>query len=191
MSDYEFDLFLSYRRSGNVQDWVWNHFRPVLHHCLADELDREPRIFLDVEIDTGTRWPDRLEEALRGSRLLLPVLSPQYFRSAWCLAEWRSAADREALVGGDCNLMYPVVFADRENFPAEARRRQARDLKPWNIPYPQFRETPAYIPFHQEVQKIAQEIAARLHHVPPWRPDWPVVRPPLPVIPPTAVPSLS
>lgn len=191
MSDYEFDLFLSYRRSGNVQDWVWNHFRPVLHHCLADELDREPRVFIDVEIDTGTRWPDRLEEALRGSRLLLPVLSPQYFRSAWCLAEWRSAVDREALVGGDCDLLYPVVFADRDNFPAEARHRQARDLKPWNIPYPQFRETPAYIPFHREVQKIAQDLAARLHRVPPWRPDWPVTRPALPTTPPTAVPSLS
>jgi len=82
-SGYRFDLFLSYRRGGTVPDWVHNHLHPLLLDCLADELSREPRIFLDSTMETGVHWPSGLEWALRRSRLLLPIWSPPYFTSPW------------------------------------------------------------------------------------------------------------
>jgi len=40
VSGYEFDVFVSYIRSGNPYAWVSNHFLPRLRDCLADELRR-------------------------------------------------------------------------------------------------------------------------------------------------------
>jgi TIR domain len=182
MSGYEFDLFISYRRSGTVPAWVRNHLYPLLRDCLADELSREPRIFLDNTMETGAHWPARLERALRRSRLLLPVWSPQYFTSPWCLAEWRTMLAREAALGlateeRPHGLIYPLAFAARESLPAEARIRQCRDLKSWNIPYPQYQNTEEYIGLHREIRLIAEDLASEVDQVPPWQPDWPLVLP--------------
>lgn len=182
MSDYEYDLFLSYRRGGTVPDWLRNHFHPLLLDCLTDELDREPRIFVDFELETGQHWPSGLVRALSHTRLLLPVWSPQYFTSPWCLAEWRTMLAREDATGlrtgnRPHGLVYPVVFCDWQNFPDQAKQCQFRDLKKWSIPYPQYRNTEDYLDFHREVRTIAEELADQLHRVPVWNPEWPVVRP--------------
>jgi hypothetical protein len=115
MPGYEFDVFISYRRSGTVPDWVHNHLHPLLRDCLADELSRDPVIFLDSTMETGVYWPVGLEWALRRSRLLLPVCSPQYFTSPWCVAEWGTMRAREAVTGMATEqwprgLIYPLAF---------------------------------------------------------------------------------
>ncbi len=194
LSGYRFDLFLSYRRGGTVPDWVHNHLHPLLLDCLADELSREPRIFLDSTMETGVHWPSGLEWALRRSRLLLPIWSPQYFTSPWCLAEWRTMLAREAAVGlatelRPHGLIYPLVFATWRNFPEEAKKRRHRDLKSWNIPYPQYRNTEDYIGLHREVRRIAEELASEVDRVPPWQPDWPVVLPTTVVRPTEPIPA--
>lgn len=91
------DVFLSYRRSGrgNAGAWVRHHFHPLLVDCLADELDHEPKVFIDVEAETGSFWPGLLERRLQDGRVLVAVLSPRYFESPWCLAEWHTARARE------------------------------------------------------------------------------------------------
>jgi hypothetical protein len=182
MTGYDFDLFLSYRRAGSVTSWMRNHFAPVLVECLADELPREPRVFLDLTIETGAYWPAELERALRRTRLLIPVWTPQYFTSPWCRAEWETMLAREKALGLSTverphGLVYPVVFADWQNFPDRARETQARDLKQWNVPMPQFRNTSAYVDFYREMRSIAAEIADAVGRVPEWQDDWPVVRP--------------
>jgi hypothetical protein len=194
---YRYDVFVSYRRSGAgyVAPWVHNHFHPLLRNCLADQLPDEPRIFIDVEQEFGAYWPATLANALRDSRLLVPVWSPKYFRSPWCLAEWHTMMARERIfdLAGErqpLGLVYPVIFSDRENFPAEAQYRQARDLKRWSVPGKEFRRTKRYCGLHDAVQAIAVELADRLRRVPPWRPDWPVVRPDPPLPPPADPPLL-
>lgn len=182
MTDYEFDLFLSYRRAGSVPQWMRNHFLPVLEDCLADEMPRQPRLFMDDKIETGSYWPAELERALRRTRLLVSVWTPQYFHSPWCRAEWETMLAREETIGLTTvdrphGLVYPVVFADRENFPDRAKQTQYRDLKQWNHPVPQYRETPDYVGFYQEMRRIAEELVDALGRVPAWQADWPVVRP--------------
>lgn len=182
MSGYEFDLFISYRRSGTVPGWVRNHLYPMLRDCLTDELSREPRIFLDSTMEIGVHWPAGLEWALQRSRLLLPVWSPHYFTSPWCLAEWHTIRAREYAAGMATErcphgLIYPLAFTAWQNLPTEARNRQYRNLEQWNIPYPQYRNTEEYIGLHREIRRIAADLASEVDQVPSWRPNWPVVHP--------------
>jgi hypothetical protein len=177
MSEYLYDVFLSYRRAGNVAGWVETHLTKVLSRCLQDELDYEPKIFVDKQIETGAFWPDELENALRRSRLMVAVLSPPYFTSKWCRAEWKSMELRENIVEMDSGLIFPVVFSDGDSFNTHVERRQCRSMKDWSYPYPQFAEAPAFLQFHDKVREFAIELVGRLDKVPQWSPDWPVERP--------------
>jgi hypothetical protein len=193
---YEYDVFISYRRRGNIKGWVRNHLSPVLQNCLEDQMD-DPAVFVDDQLEVGVYWPDQLEYVLSRSRYLLAVLAPPYFSSAWCMAEWASMRAREQLLGIPApgvtlGLIYPVVFADGDSFPADARVRQSRfDLSRFGFPYPQFSATPAYLDFHDTVQSIAREIAGRLAQTPPWQDGWPVQRPEPFALPKAALPRLG
>jgi hypothetical protein len=193
VSGYEFDLFISYRRRGNPLNWVHNHFFPRLRDYLEDHLDKDPALFVDVDMEKGTHWPTRLENALSRTKILVPIYSPQYFRSPWCLAEWRTMAERELLLGLSSaerpqGLIYPILFSDSDNFPDFARLRSWRDLKKWNNPDPVFQQTIEWVSFLREVETIAMDLANLLPQVPDWQPDWPVYRPDPPLPPPTRVP---
>jgi hypothetical protein len=180
---YRYDLFISYSRRGNVLGWVKNHLYPVLKSCLEDELPRRPEIFIDDRLEVGGNWPNELANALLHSRMLLAVWSPPYFRSSWCLAEWQSMVKRQELLGmgtrqNPSGLVYPVVFSDGEHFPNEARVIQGvTSFKEWQFPYPQFRETAAYLDFHAAVSATSSYLAGRINTVPDWCPDWPVETP--------------
>src|SRR5215468_12397722 len=96
---YEHDIFISYRRSPTVGLWVQNHFVPRLEARLNDVAPAPVGVFCDFKMSDGTNWPSELKQKLLGSRLLLTVWSADYFRSTWCMAEWRSFRDRESLLG--------------------------------------------------------------------------------------------
>lgn len=182
--DYEYDVFVSYRRKQPVMDWVKNHFYPLLDQWLPNAMPvkHETKIFIDwEEIETGSAWPAKLQQALRRSRCLVPVWAPEYFRSDWCLAEWRTMMERERLLGlrteqEPDGLIYPVVFYDGEHFPEEARNIQQRNLSNWNIPYPVFRETVEFVGFDRQIQMLVQELARMIGRAPAWQ-DWPVIAP--------------
>lgn len=176
---YEYDVFISYQRRGrDIPAWVRTHFHPRLLESLDNNLDRDARIFFDEQVPGGAIWPKELSSALQRTRILVPVCSPKYFVDEWCLAEWYSMADREELVGQDSRrLIYPVIFCDSENFPDYARQRQMRSLRRWNLPYPQFQDTAAYLDFHREIELIAEDLALLIDQAPEWQPGWPTVTP--------------
>src|SRR5688572_8465137 len=100
MSDYAYDVFLSYHCKEPVLGWVREQFQPTLEEWLTQELARDAKIFLDAtDIGTGDTWPVRLQHALQRSRVLVPVFSPTYFRRPWCVAELYSMRAREDLLG--------------------------------------------------------------------------------------------
>src|SRR4051794_13044009 len=115
---YQYDIFISYRRAPPVSDWVENHFRRLLEEWVGESFaEREPRLFIDTRVETGTDWPLELRNALLRSCLLVPVWSPRYFRSAWCMAELRSMRAREQQLGmrtqsDSSGLIFPVRFND-------------------------------------------------------------------------------
>lgn len=190
MTGYEFDVFVSYSRRGNVAEWVHRHFEPVLRRCLIDELGPDSEVFLDTGIEVGARWPEKLRDGLARSRMMVAIWSAAYFHSPWCMAEWETFHERGQLEGVQC-LVYPIVFADGENFPARFRGIQHVDVKRWNFPYPAFAESLAFLDFHTFVRETAEELGQRRKSVPEWRPGWPVVTPQdLPSRPQASLPRL-
>lgn len=193
---YEFDVFLSYSRGeGDACTWVKEIFYRALRSCLANSMETKPELFVDWEMETGVYWPDELESALRRSKLMVSVLSPPYFRSPWCLAEWGSFKARQDQLGAPGSrpaLLHPVVFADGEHFPSDATAVNYRDFSKWNAPmtYDGFRSVPVFPEFYRQVEEFAVTLAKRLAMVPDWNPDWPVCRPERPADPRALLPRL-
>src|SRR5262249_27293181 len=98
MATYEHEIFISYRRTDTIGRWVKNHLVPRLNSRLDEIAPENVRIFCDYKMQSGTRWPDELKRQLRRSGLLLSIWSADYFRSDWCVAEWRSFRKREELL---------------------------------------------------------------------------------------------
>jgi hypothetical protein len=194
VTDYEFDVFLSYSRKGGSLGWVHHHFYPKLRDCLTDETGEEPKIFVDEHMGPGKRWTIDLERALGRSKLLVSIYSPQYFRSEWCLAEWKSMAAREELLGLASpdltqGLIIPILYSDSRNFPEYGRDRMWHDMKGLDLPDLMFQQTTDWLKFHNKMRRIAENLADLLTKVPEWRPDWPIIRPEVPIPPVTSFPG--
>ena len=191
---YEWDVFVSYPREGQVGRWVHNHFLPLLRDCLESTLPHQPRVFIDAEMPTGGMWPQQLKQALLHSQLLVPVWTPPFFRSRWCMAEWESMLARETALGEALpprGLVYPVVYSDGDHFAQRAKQTQhKRSLAAFTYPFPGFRDSVAYLPFHDEMMAMAAEIEAHLRTIPPWQSDWPIVEPAVDDAPPVALAML-
>ena len=182
--DYKYDVFVSYRHQSPVLGWVTYHFRPLLEQWLPNFMpyDYEPRVFIDLQIETGTEWPVELRRALQTSRCLLPVWSPIYFRSEWCQAELKTMRLREQKLGlrtdqNPSGLIYAVLYAGAEFLPPDVRTIQYKDMSMWNFPYPVFKDTALYLDFDRQIQALCQELALMIRSAPPWQEDWPVVIP--------------
>lgn len=133
MADYEHDIFISYRRMD--KDWIrWtseNFLRPL--RSLLRPGSGNLRIFVDDQIETGSSWPARLARAHTRSRLLIPVLSRDYFNSEWCRLELALMYHREDLVGyrtpaQDSVLILPLVIDDGDCFPPEVQAMQGERI---------------------------------------------------------------
>ena len=182
---YAFDVFVSYRRRGPALEWVQNHFFPKLRGWLEqywpEDLEGRPRIAKDDELETGARWPASLRDMHAGSKVMLAVLSQEYFRSAWCLAEWEAMRLREKKLGMKTKgLIYPVLFCgDPSDLPRDAASRQCVDFSAMNTPDEIFRKHASYVEFDRAMQKVARDVVAMVRRAPP-RKKWPTLKPPSP-----------
>lgn len=179
---YQWDVFLSYPRADPVGPWVRDYFFPLLSRWLGASTPHEPTVFFDSTMEGGVHWPSRLKNSLLRSRCLVAIWSPHFFRSRWCLAEWQSMRAREELLrigrGERPGLVCPVLFADGDCFPKEARETQhARDLRPYNIVNPAFRRTAKHGRLEREVQILCDQLSSMIQAAPEWSPDWPVAEP--------------
>jgi len=180
---YLHDIFLSYSRKEPVLRWVRDCFKRRLEEWLGETMEETPRIFRDEEsLETGTTWPLALREGLHRSRVVVAVLSPSYFRSPWCCAEWTSIRQREKQLGlrthaATRGLIYPVCFSDGDCFPPDVQDIQHKDLRAWNRASPAFERTEAYHDFLSVMQGVAIELAALLKTVPAWQEDFPMLLP--------------
>src|ERR1700761_3643353 len=112
MDDYNYDVFISYRRSNLIQPWVSNYFLEIFKEWLTEHLlsmgEAPPRIFFDkIDNEPGIPWPANLKKALKTSKILLSVCSPSYFNSHWCMSEWDSFGERQNILGHE-GLRIPI-----------------------------------------------------------------------------------
>jgi hypothetical protein len=147
---YQYDFFLSYSRKKPVGNWVRNHFWHELRQWLDSYTAQPARIFIDEDIEVGDFWPNHLESALRVSKYLIAIWSPQYFTSPWCRAEW-----------------------------AEAGRAQRIDFSDVNYPHLSFREAQKYLEFVDRMKRVSEMLAGWIEEreAPAFDPHWPIVRP--------------
>lgn len=181
---YEYDIFISYRRSDTIGPWVKNHLAPRLQLRLNEVAPYNVNVFCDFKMDDGVNWPAELKRSVHRSRLLLSIWSADYFRSKWCMAEWQSFRQREALLGlftdeNPQGLVYPVRYADGDHFHAEAKVTQCRrDFSTLSYPEESFRDTKKYLEFDDLIREMARDLERLLGSVPSWRDDFPILEPP-------------
>ena len=126
MTDYDYDVFISYRRRGNIPTWVENVLKPELANQLDTLLDNQVRIAVDVDIlETGADWPNELSDAHLKSKIFLVVLSANYFRSGWCASEWKNALARESTT--EQSLVYPIRYNDLHDDTLDKLPESLRD----------------------------------------------------------------
>jgi len=140
MADYENDIFISYRRSD--VDWVrWTRENLVraLTSLLRVRLGAI-KVFVDETIEDGASWPNHLAMSLSRSRVMIAVLSRDYFKSDWCKLELALMHDRERTGNlrtstNPWGLIIPVVIDDGNCFPAEVQAMQGESLHDFANPF--------------------------------------------------------
>jgi hypothetical protein len=62
-------------------------------------------------------------------------------------------------------------------------------MKGLDNPDPMFQQSQDWLEFHRRMRTAAVGIERMLRSVPPWRADWPIVRPDVPIPPTTSFPG--
>src|ERR1043166_6642420 len=140
MPNYEHDIFLSYRRSDRQWvKWTRENLCGALETLLRPGLGKVS-IFVDQHIEVGNSWPQHLALKLSRSRLLIPVLSRDYFQSSWCRLELALMYRRELdnnfrSATNPSGLIVPIVIDDGISFPPEIQAIQGEPFHDFANPF--------------------------------------------------------
>jgi hypothetical protein len=114
---YSYDIFLGH----SAKD------REFVVRLASDLTSVGLRVWLDQwNIRPGDSFAEAIEQALKESRFLLIVMSPDYFQSVWTQQEWRYALSDE-IHGGGIRLI-PLLYRDCE-IPLMLRSKQWVDFR--------------------------------------------------------------
>ena len=176
---YQYDAFFSYKRDRESDAWH-ERVKSKLEFWVKQQpgFGTNVKFFFDSEeIQTGMRWRQKLASALKVSKCIICVWSPLYFKSKWCLSEWKTFVERERM--RNCELVVPASFFDGETFPPEAKARQFMNFSNFSSTMPRFWDTESAVRFEEELLKpFAQNIARMIRSAPPYYDDFPVVEVP-------------
>jgi hypothetical protein len=174
---YEYDIFISYRRHPETRLWLAEHFVPLLELRVGFELGRNPRIFVDDQIDSGTSWPVSLGGALGRSRVLMLLWSANYLASQWCAHEFAHMLLREQEQGlrsptRPHGVIIPAFIHDGDRFPKEVRHIQHFEIqRTFNVRMA--RTSTLAEELDAILTREAPAIARCINNAPVWRPTWP------------------
>nr|VFK58771.1 MAG: TIR domain-containing protein [Candidatus Kentron sp. TUN] len=180
LNGYENDIFISYKRGAQTDDWVANYLAPLIRQWLPE--CRPPhwktKVFIDRNISIGDIWQETLQQNLAQSRILLPVFSNPYFGSQWCLDEFMIMRERERILGLNgkkltSGIIYPLVFWDGDYFPDAAKEIEWRPMHKW-----------AQLSLNKklrgslerEIRVICEDLSKMIDAAPAFDPTWPVLR---------------
>ena len=188
------DVFISYTHADNQPDrrgpWV-ERFETDLKARLEVVSGASIDIWWDKKLGAADRFNDAIKDELQKSAVLVVILSPSYFNSAYCQSERESfyshcASSGQSAVGNKNR----VSEGRRSSRPAQTLPADLEEMLEWRF-YAPVAGTSRYRELHlhedaavrdlyeTRVDDVAQEIATIL---PPWKPA---------PRPPHAVPSTS
>jgi TIR domain len=174
---HKHDIFISYRRDPETLVWITEHFIPLLKLRVEMELGRQPIIFVDNQIESGTSWPQSLGSALGASRTLIVLWTGNYLSSIWCTEELSHMLVREKeekLRTGSrpYGVVIPAFIHDGDRFPLELNYIQRFEIqKCFNVRMA--RNSPRAEELDAALSAQAPAIAASIVNAPRWRKSWP------------------
>ncbi len=166
---YQYDLFISYTwRVARAQSWVRDVLSPLLIEFFQLEAGRDKsRVFLDDRVvRPGMQVDQTVQDALLASRVLLAVLSPQYFESGWCLTEFHTMLNRQQQTNQ--RIVYPLAVWDGTKYPDDVRNLNPLNYNQWGtlergMPRKRFSDTIVTL-----VKELDQLITDSPDHDPNW-----------------------
>jgi hypothetical protein len=176
MADYEYQIFISYRRSDeHWVKWTRENFVQPLRTLLRPALGNV-RIFVDEQIETGQNWPRTIAEALAKSRIMIPILSRDYFTSDWCRLEIALMRERAIHLGweeqeGMGRLILPVVIDDGDSFPDEVKAIQCKKIHEFANPFI-LPNSPKQEAFAEKIREWCPIVIKAVGEVPAYDPDF-------------------
>ena len=177
MADYENHIFISYRRSD--ADWVrWTseNFVRALTSLLRLRVGAL-KVFMDEKIEDGASWPNHLALSLSRSRIMVAVLSRDYFQSDWCRLELALMHHRETTgnfrtAANPWGLIIPVIIDDGNCFPPAVQAMQGEPLHAFANPFMR-PDSPKQEALAEVLRnKLCASIEQALAVVPPYDPAW-------------------
>lgn len=178
---YEYDIFISYKRGTDCEEWVRKTLKPLLIKVINDYSigEDDPKVFIDEEgIDIGMEWPTRIKRALARSKCMLAVWSPSYFRkSAWCVIEFSVMKFRQEALGLGPNknpfsLIWPVMFRKLDPIPAFVEKTQVLDLSDYNSIISEESDQKKYSEFKKIFESKIVSLANMIANAPEWNQNW-------------------
>jgi hypothetical protein len=132
---------------------------------------------MDEQIETGASWPNHLAQNLSRSKLLVPILSRDYFQSRWCRLELALMHHREKennfrTAANPLGLIVPVVIDDGICFPPEIQAMQSEPLHDYANPFIRI-DSPKQEALAEILKKkVCPAIETALGTVPRYKPAW-------------------
>lgn len=113
--------FFSYRRPDDeATDGLISKIHQVMQNRLVPYLGEDVEIFLDTDdIKTGDDWPERLQQALDAANYLIPILSPNFFKSDYCRRELERFFEKEDELNR-YDMVLPVYLFEIPNYSIHA-----------------------------------------------------------------------
>ncbi len=165
---YLHDVFISYRRELQWTPWTRDYFKRQLESYLQPDLGRKSDIFLDERLEVGPDWVEGLGEHLGRSKVLVAVLSRDYFNSPWCVHELDLMIAR---MGGRVGLFVPVIVHDCDDLPDPIGRAQSYDLKEFHLTRMN-EHGQTFEDFSRAVRGLSPHVAKLIGTAPPFDPGW-------------------
>jgi len=175
---YQYDIYLSYWPESCIEPWVRKRFIIPLKKALVEELGRQPTVMM--------QQVSREEIGIiNNSRVLLAILSKQYFYRDCCRAVFDSMLSRQTEEGfgtedKPIRLVHTIVahdFRSDESVPSVYRGMiDPVDFKNWAYDF-EIQDWTIYTSYTDAVSELASQVAAGILNAPVWRAEFPLRTP--------------
>jgi hypothetical protein len=165
---YQNDIFISYRREKYAwTPWARDIFKLALESCLQRELGDPANIYIDDQVPTGTNFVNHLARSLATSKVMVALLSKDYFSSDWCVHEldlmMKKAKRRD--------LIIPIVVHDGQAIPDEVSKLKHADFRSYANPA-LCQGGRLYHEFWDSLRELAQRIGNAVQAAPKFDRRW-------------------
>ncbi len=173
---YIYDVFISYRRDDLTRYWIETHFVPLIALHIKNELGRDPEIYIDSKLESGTHWPISLGKALGASRIIIPLWSKTFLNSMWCSCEIGHMVERESKTGFRTfekpgGLIFPTIIHDGETLPVQLSTIQKFEIQEcYNVRMSI--DSPKAEILDDKLKPLGKEISEAIMNAPEWQEDW-------------------